>query len=110
MIIYSDKYTKNIIREFEKKTYQKDTDKVKKEIKEFNEQIDYTTQSLISEAVKHFKKRYRSYGKNDFDERYFYKEEEVYMFLKANKNPDVKIKIEYDSLEPNKIYCYIAYR
>ncbi len=88
-------------------------EKKKQAIKDFEQQLNETTNSLILEAVKHFSKRFRKSDKDDetdVDERYFYNENEVKRFLKLNKNPQVKIRIEYDKKIPNKVFCYIAYR
>lgn len=78
--------------------------------KKIEQEIDTSINSLVSEAVKHFAKRFRKGYSKDFDERYFYSKSEVEKFLKLNKNPQVKIREKYDEIEPNRIYCYIAYR
>ena len=80
------------------------------ELRLFDEQVEETSNSIVNEAVKHFQKRFRRYGKDDFDERYFYTKKEFEMFKQLNQNPDVKFRTEYDEKIPNKIYCYIAYR
>ena len=80
-------------------------------IQNFDTQIEEINSSLVKEAVKHFStKHYRSGNKDDFDERYFYHKEEVDLFFKLNKNPKVKVRIEYEEKQPNQIYCYILYR
>ena len=81
------------------------------ELKIFDEQIEQISHSLVTEAVKHFSSKFfRKSEKGDFDERYFYTAKEFELFKKLNKNPNVKFKIQYDEVIPNKIYCYIAYR
>lgn len=79
-------------------------------IKAFDKQIDETVNSLVREAVTHFSKRFRKGDKDDFDERYFYSENEVRKFFELNKNPNVKMRIEYSKIFPNKIDYYILYR
>ena len=80
-------------------------------IREFNEQLNSTINNVVKEAVKHFAtKRFRPSDKDDFDERYLYSKEEVELFKKLNKNPNVKIRTEYKEKFPNEIYCYILYR
>ena len=79
-------------------------------IKDFEEQLNEVSNSLVLEAVKHFSKRFRRTDKSDVDERYFYNKDELTKFLKLNKNPKVKIYTKYDSNFPDRIFCYIAYR
>ena len=81
-----------------------------KEMKKFEKQLDETVNSLVKEAVKHFTKRFRKSDEDDFDERYLYSETEVNLFKKLNKNPNVKIRTEYDEKNPKKVFCYILYR
>lgn len=76
-----------------------------------NQQLDSTINNLVIEAVKHFKtKRFRKNEEDDFDERYFYHQSEIDAFFKLNTNPNVKMRIEYDTQIPNKIFCYVLYR
>lgn len=82
----------------------------KQALKDFEQQLNETTNSLILEAVKHFSKRFRKSDEEDVDERYFYNKNELTRFLELNKNPKVKIRTEYDEKIPNKVFCYIAYR
>lgn len=84
--------------------------KKKKAMEDFEKQLTEETNALILEAVKHFSKRFRKGDENDFDERYFYNKTELNRFLELNKNPQVKIREEYDENNPTEIYCYIAYR
>lgn len=79
-------------------------------IKDFEEQLNEVSNSLVLEAVKHFSKRFRKSDDEDVDERYFYNKIELNRFLELNKNPQVKIRAEYDDKIPNKVFCYIAYR
>ena len=80
-------------------------------IQTFDTQIEEINSSLVKEAVKHFStKQFRPADKDDFDERYFYHKEEVDLFFKLNKNPKVKVRIEYEKDRPNQVYCYILYR
>lgn len=82
-------------------------------MKDFEQQLNETTDAIILEAVKHFSMRFRRHNKNDktdVDERYFYNKNELTKFLELNKNPDVKIRTKYDPKFPNRVFCYIAYR
>lgn len=76
----------------------------------FDKQIETTVNDIVSEAVKHFSKRFRKGDKDDFDERYLYSQAEVDKFFELNKNPNVKVRKEYYEKMPDKIFCYILYR
>ena len=68
---------------------------------DFNEYIENSMVSMIKDILKHFEKRYRKSPNDmyDDDDRYLYKQSEVDMFLKLNKNPNLKVEPQFDKGE-----------
>lgn len=71
--------------------------------------VENTINSLVREAVNHFKKK-KVVVKGDFDERYFFTKAEVDLFFKLNVNSQVKLKIVYDDINPSMVSYYELYR
>ena len=80
------------------------------ETQEFNEELKLIISTMITDAVKHFSKRFRASDDYETDEVYLYTQEQVDAFCNLNKNPDVKIKIIYDNVEPHKVFAYCLHR
>ena len=68
---------------------------------DFNEYIESSMVSMIKDILKHFEMRYRKSPDDmyDDDDRYLYKQIEVDMFLKLNKNPNLKVEPQFDKNE-----------
>lgn len=92
-------FLSNIINE-EHKNYEEE---------EFNKEILYYNISLVKEAVKHFNSSKFVPTKTDpYDERYFFKREDLDAFLSLCENPLVKWKVIVDDC--GEFFAYEIFR
>lgn len=80
------------------------------ERQEFNEELKTIVNTMITDAVKHFSKRFRTSDSCEHDEVYLYTQEQLDAFCALNKNPNVKIKVIHDNVDPHKVFAYCLHR